>query len=324
MTLPRALILSKDESIYHCISRCVRRAYLCGKDAYTGKCYDHRKGWVQQRLVLLSKIFTIDVLGYALMGTHSHCMLRTRPELLAKLTDREVALRWFRIYHRRNIVPGTKQFDELVELTAKDPERIKTLRDRLCSVSWFMKSLNESIARRANREDECKGRFWSGRFNCQKLCDQAAVLSCAVYIDLNPIRAKISKTPEQSKFTSAYERILALKNKHRNAEQALWLTPVQDCKNRKGFLSISLPEYLTVLDLSGRELRHGKRGFIPAELAPILERVGINPANWILTCQLCRRWFGSAIGNIQSLKMLASDSGRSWLKGYSAAHIAFV
>jgi hypothetical protein len=247
--------------------------------------------------------------------------------LLKKLEDREVVRRWLRLYPKRQFPAGTKCFDELVELTTLDAKRVSVLRKRLGSISWFMKSLNEYIARMANREDECKGRFWEGRFKCQRLCDQAAVLSCAVYIDLNPIRAEMAKTPEQSQYTSAYERIRSLrlnKLKKSHREPSLWLSPIQDTRERRGFLPISLPEYLTILDISGRELSHGKRGKIPEQLAPILERLSIKPECWLETCQSCSKWFSSAIGSSDSLRTLASDLGRSWLKGVAMAERAFV
>jgi hypothetical protein len=327
MTIPRALILAKGENVYHCISRCVRRAYLCGQDLQTGKNFDHRKGWVQDRLILLSKIFAIDVLGYALMSTHSHSMLRTRPDLLKILKDEEVVRRWLKLYPKKKCPAGSKLFEELVKLTVSDEKRVAVLRKRLGSISWFMKSLNEYIARKSNKEDECKGRFWEGRFKCQRLCDQAAQLSCAVYIDLNPIRAEIAKTPETSEYTSAYERIksLKLKNSKKNQyEPALWLSPIQDTRDRRGFLSLSLPEYLTILDISGRELSQGKRGKIPENLSPILERLSIKPEYWLQTCQSCSKWFSSAMGSSESLRSLASDLGRAWLKGVNMAQRAFV
>src|SRR6187431_336349 len=111
MTMPRALILSKEESVYHCISRCVRRAYLCGEDAVTGKSFDHRKDWVHQRLIFLTQVFSIEVLAYALMSTHCHNMLRTRPDWLAKLDDKEIVLRWLRLYPKRQILAGTDKFN---------------------------------------------------------------------------------------------------------------------------------------------------------------------------------------------------------------------
>jgi hypothetical protein len=72
-----------------------------------------------------------------------------------------------------------------------------------------MGRLNEFIARGANKEDRVKGRFWESRFKCQALLDEAAIAACMVYVDLNPIRAGVSRTPEESDFTSIQERIRA-------------------------------------------------------------------------------------------------------------------
>jgi putative transposase len=92
------------------------------------------------------------------------------------------------------------------------PERIGELRRRLCSLSWFMAQLNESIARAANKEDSVMGRFWESRFKCQVLLDEAAIAACMVYVDLNPIRAGLAASPEESDFTSIQERIRAWQN----------------------------------------------------------------------------------------------------------------
>ena len=61
-----------------------------------------------------------------------------------------------------------------------------------------MKVLNENIAKQANKEDKCTGHFWESRYKSQALLDEQAVLSCMTYVDLNPIRAAMAPTPEQS------------------------------------------------------------------------------------------------------------------------------
>lgn len=211
MALPRSRYVKEgEEGVFHCYSRCVRRAFLCGYDAATGRDFSHRKKWIEDRLRFLASIFAIDVCAYAIMENHPHTVLRTRPDILASWSDHDVAARWLRLFpQKRNTNPLEQQIQRLAEFT----ERISVLRKRLCSVSWFMAQLNEFIARKANKEDNVKGRFWESRFKCQVLLDEAATASCMVYVDLNPIRAGLASTPENSSFTSIQERIRAWRKK---------------------------------------------------------------------------------------------------------------
>jgi hypothetical protein len=319
MTTARKEIVIDRDGTYHCISRCVRRAYLCGFDPLSGKNFDHRKEWVVERLKFLVEIFAIEVLNYALMATHAHTLLRLMSKLLDSLSDEEVARRWLRLYPKCD-PSDEEELAAQVEMLCLNRPRIRLLRSRLGSVSWFMKSLNEYIARRANGEDECKGRFWEGRFKCQRVEGENAVLSCAIYIDLNPIRAKAAKTPEESVYTSAYERIQELK---RGRAKESWLPPLVDSGGRKGYLSVSLPDYLRILDATGREMVHGKRGAIPANLAPILERLGIVSSHWLTTAQHLGRWFSGVVGCSKTLSQAANRSKKSWLKGMRPARLAF-
>jgi hypothetical protein len=326
MTDRRSNVLVEGEGIYHCMARCVRRAYLYGTDPITGKSYNYRKQWVRNRLINLTQIFTIDVLAYAVQDNHNHTGLRTRPDILRMLSEDEIARRWLSLHcPKKKRIPGTNTpTEEAVADLVSDKERLSTIRERLCSVSWFMKSLNEHLARMANKEDGCKGRFWEGRFKCVRLADQAALLACAVYIDLNPIRAAVAKTPETSTFTSAYERIQSLKNNpNPDSEPSLWIAPIHDTENRRGFLSITLPEYLSILDITGREIQEGKRGSIPNDLEPILTRLGINCDHWIEAATRFEKSFSSVAGNSSAIASAAQKSGKAWLKGTSAARRLF-
>ena len=212
MALPRShYVQDGQEGVYHCFSRCVRRAFLYGFDPVTQRDFSHRKVWLVDRLRHLAAIFAIEVCAYAVMETHYHTTLRTRPDILALWSDRDVATRWLTLFPRhrnRNgipIPPAEKDIRALVDC----PERITKLRHRLSSLSWFMGRLNEFIARAANKEDDVKGRFWESRFKCQALLDEAAIAAAMVYVDLNPIRAGRAATPEESDFTSIQERIRA-------------------------------------------------------------------------------------------------------------------
>ena len=206
MALPRSKYVKEGkEGVYHCFSRCVRRAFLCGYDTLTQRDFSHRKTWLVDRLRHLASIFAIEVCAYAIMETHYHSILRTRPDIVATWSDWDVAIRWLTLFPLKDAAVAPT--DEQIRALADCPERIAQLRKRLCSLSWFMGRLNEFIARAANKEDSVTGRFWESRFKCQSLLDHAAIAACMVYVDLNPIRAALAATPEESNFTSIQERI---------------------------------------------------------------------------------------------------------------------
>ena len=212
MALPRRKYVREgQEGVYHCFSRCVRRAFLYGFDVLTRRDFSHRKVWLVDKLRFLASIFAIEVCAYAVMENHYHTIVRTRPDMVAGWSDREVATRWLTLFPRRRPVGGdaSPPVEEEVCALADCPERIATLRQRLSSLSWFMGRLNEFVARAANGEDGVKGRFWEGRFKCQALLDEAAIAACMVYVDLNPIRAGVAQKPEGSAFTSIQARIRA-------------------------------------------------------------------------------------------------------------------
>ncbi|EKK00381.1 protein containing DUF1568 [Rhodopirellula baltica SH28] len=201
-----------EVGIVHVVQRCVRRVFLAGLDHASGRDYSFRKEWIRRRMEALASVFAVDVLSYAIMSNHMHQILRNRPDVCAQWTDEEVAIRWLRVF------PGRRMEEHLAEPTENDvqmlvrnKERLAEVRSRLSDISWFMRALAEPIARMANKQDECTGRFWEGRFKAQRIVDEAGLLACSMYVDLNPVRAAMSETPETSPHTSAYDRIEARK-----------------------------------------------------------------------------------------------------------------
>ena len=204
------IVIEGEVGIYHCITRCVRRALLCGDDPLTGRDFSHRKGWIRDRLKLLLNSFAIELCSYAVLPNHVHLVVRTRPDLVATWSDEEVVRRWWRMFpgrrrRRDGSAPEPKQTE--IDALLADTDTVEKKRGRLSNLSWLMRCLNEWVARRANKEDQCTGRFWEGRFKCQALVDDAAVLACSMYVDLNPVRAKLAETPEESEYTSVKDRI---------------------------------------------------------------------------------------------------------------------
>lgn len=217
----------QDTPYYHCISRCVRRAYLCGNDTVSGKNFDHRKRWLVGRIKSLAEQFSIDICAYAIMSNHYHLVLFVNEQQANSWDDAEVIQRWTELFPRNAALVKTLEKNKESKAARKRLQQQAALwRERLMDISWFMRCVNESIARQANREDKCSGRFWEGRFKSQALLDEKALVTCMAYVDLNPIRAGVSDSLENSDFTSIQERLLhhAKKVKQRNYKQHRLLT----------------------------------------------------------------------------------------------------
>jgi hypothetical protein len=328
-----------DAGVFHCINRCVRRAFLCGWDDYAEKSFEHRREWVRQRVRELCGIFALEVCAYAVMSNHVHLVVRTRPEVAAGWSDEEVARRWLRFCPGRRDQVGAGMDEARLAVLLADAERLKTCRERLGNLSWFMRGLSEQIARRANEEDSCAGRFWEGRFKCQRLADAGAVAACMAYVDLNPVRADLAETPEESAYCGAGERLRARRAKAELAaweasgwdeakateaqkgmlakargevERARWLSPVDAAAG--GVLGMSEERYLRLVDWTGRHLRSDKAGAIPADLAPVLERLELDAANWLSTVERYGSLYHRVAGNVEKLREAAQRVGQRWFR----------
>ncbi|SEL59592.1 hypothetical protein SAMN05444515_12313 [Ectothiorhodospira marina] len=142
------------------------------------------------------------------MSNHYHLVAKLDPAQAEQWSDDEVLRRWSCLFKgpllvQRYLAGASQESYELSQVA----EFAQCYRRRLADLSWFMKCLNEPIARQANREDGCSGHFWEARFKSQALRTEAALLSCMAYVDLNPVRAGMAATPETSAHTSIRERI---------------------------------------------------------------------------------------------------------------------
>jgi REP element-mobilizing transposase RayT len=308
MPEPRYRQVSVDDTpYYHCVSRCVRRAFLCGSDSVTGFDFEHRRQWIVDRIKLLCSVFSVDLCAYAIMSNHYHIVVRINADEAGQWSDEEVAQRWMQIFSGPRLM---HQYLTNADLTGAELKCIADLfvtwRERLADLSWFMRCINEPIARLANAEDHCTGRFWEGRFKSQALLDERALLACMAYVDLNPIRAAMATTPEQSDYTSIQERI------ERPVNSFLW--PFTE-KQETG-IPFELKDYLELVDWGGREVKHNKRGYIPASVPPILARLKMDAApvlGYLAKDDLAS--FG-ALGPVSKLKDFAKSVGRKFVKGH--------
>jgi hypothetical protein len=322
-----------------------------GYDRRTKQQVSHRRDWIRNRMEFLASIFMIDVLAHGVLSNHYHIILRNRPDRVAGLSDREVAMRIWRLQHetdgtytprrRSSRRKSSKVRERKLDAMIADKSRLEEYRRRLSSISWFMNHLNHSIALRANEEDKTSGRFWEGRFVSEPIRTLEQLFSAMVYVDLNPIRAGLALTPEEGTHTSIFERLTTLREqrgeptpwaKSRDArlqprtersewvqvQQELddWLSPIDErdellanCRcqspfgapldptqrvqevlaerqppraSNKGCLPMTAQQYVTLVDWMGRREREGKQGSIPADLPPILARLGLeSPERWL-------------------------------------------
>ncbi|KDM91707.1 transposase [Photobacterium galatheae] len=301
MTTARSQLISVEATpYYHCVSRCVRRSYLCGYDELTQTSYEHRRDWVEKRLKLIAQVFCIDVCAYAIMSNHYHLVLHINTEKAHRLSEHEVIQRWLTL-HRTPVLIQRFLKGEISTEAEKNAclTIIQTWRERLCSISWFMRLLNQYIANEANREDDCTGHFWEGRFKSQALLDEKALAAAMAYVDLNPVRAGISETPETSDFTSVKTRIKSLRKDEASAP-SLFPFAGNPRNDMPDGLPFRLLDYLELVDWTGRQIRAGQRGYIESTRLPILERLGLGTNSWLSLCTTIEK--GTLIGSAAAIE----------------------
>lgn len=326
-----------------------------GDDPLTGRNYDHRKRWLENKLEVHAAYFGIDLLGYAIMSNHFHLVLRSRPDVVRTWEDDEVARRWCMLCPTRKNADGSAKEPTPAEIRSisADPDELREIRWRLSDISWWMRLLCQHIGQRANRETGESGRFWESRFRAVRLLDESALLACIAYVDLNPIRAQLAETIETSDFTSAKQRLEALLMKSKPDEDAQSrtqtssadlpdrsLSPVQ-CDERndalgpcpcrsdfrcsdKGFLNYTAAEYLQFLDWTARNIAPRKPGSTPVAAPPILERVGLRPSVWLDLVENFGKLFHNVAGQPHEIAQARSRRRRARFRVRSRLQAVFV
>ncbi len=221
----------KNGGFVHLGTRCVRHTYLCGYDSATGKDCSHRRGWIERRMLFLASVFSVEIFGYSIMHNHYHLLANFTPKGAQPWNSEEVVRRWLMLYPKKT-AEATEQF---IDTTVSNPDRVEELRERLCTPPYFMKELNQYIARLANHEDNAKGAFWGGRYFSKALKTEEDIVTCLGYVDLNPVRAGITSDPEspdqQTSFVRRLEELAALQAKEHARDTSDPHTEQSEAKN---------------------------------------------------------------------------------------------
>ena len=315
MTIARKeLVDSHNPGFYHCTNRCVRRAFLCGLDEETGRNFNHRRTWIERRLLQLSSIFSVDIYAYATMSNHYHIVLYVDPLAPLSWSDDDIAERWLLAYPSKDSAKHAQRKQALLN----NPDKLTLYRQRLGSLSWFMNRLNEPLAKMSNLEDQCSGKFWEARYSSQALLDEAALLSCMAYVDLNPIRANLTQTLETSHFTSIKYRIQSLTSKEQR-------TPVQPILGslKTSKLNLSPVSYINLVEWIGQSILYPNKAAIPKHITSVLERLNLQPNHWLMQIQHFDKHYCRMIGPVEMIREKARLLKRCYLRGISSARMLY-
>jgi REP element-mobilizing transposase RayT len=316
VTLPHG-----SRGTYHVITRCARRTFLFGDGR------EHRRGWLSESLSETIQHFGIDLVTYAIMSNHVHMVVRLRPERVDEWSPLEAAR------HALSVFPARSGWqNEALSMTATLVEGYSAHRawlkqqcERLKSLSWFMRVVKQSIWRRAKAEDECRGHFWESRFHHVALLDEAAVIACMVYVDLNPIRAGMAKTIAKSDYTGGRGRLLL----HDQAGDGAWgegekslaqrmvslrsVAPVHVVTGEEQTSWLNGPGYLQVLDATIAAISGAPKNTWHAHLMNACSHLAFDLDRWRAVMGEGGKFGGTALGSAATRQRLAHHVRREWI-----------
>ena len=218
-TCSRGDIVREGEiAIYHCWSRCVQRAYLCGQDPYTGRDFSYRREWIEKLLKYQAEVFGVDLANYNVLSNHAHQIVRTRPDIVATWSDEQIACRWKMAWPKWNGNDWTREpTDEEIRELLQNEKKMALARRGLSSLSWFIARTKEPISRICNQEMGTKGHFWEQRFGSREIADENALLTCMVYVDVNQVKAGLAPSLEESRCSAISARLAAWRQREATA-----------------------------------------------------------------------------------------------------------
>jgi REP element-mobilizing transposase RayT len=301
MVFARAVTLPHgSRGTYHVITRCARRTFLLGDGR------EHRRGWLAASLADSIPHFGLDLISYAIMSNHVHLIVRLRPERVDEWSTIEAARHALSVFPARSgwqnePLPMTAA---LIEGYAAHKNWLKQQCERLTSLSWFMRVVKQAISRRANAEDECRGHFWESRFHHVALLDEAAVIACMVYVDLNPIRARMEKTIAKSLYTSGRGRLLL----SAQADDDVWEPGEKALAKR-----LASMRYLRVLDATVAAVAGAPKTAWHGHLTNACSHLALDVDRWRSVMGEGGRFSGTALGSADTRKRLAEHAKREWI-----------
>ncbi|MCL1126526.1 transposase [Shewanella surugensis] len=332
MTECRKKLIHIDSTpFYHISNYCVRGAYLVNDNPKTKQVDLHRAHWFVDKLIQLSTIFCIDIAAYTILPRHYHLVLKVNTDNAKNLTSLQVIERWRQVFNPH--VLAIKYINkELFSNTEQEQfdEFISQWRERLTNISWFMRCLNETISRKVNKEDHCKGAFWQGRFKSQALLDEPAILACIMYVDLAPIREQLAQSLENIYLSSIQLRVAAFKQAQKEAQiydvegdflaiaqQPSTLLPF-DHMTRSGkqiHLPFHLFDYIELIKWTHKGIIENNVPSNQHNTPKLLTRLTINKKDWINTCRHFSQHYSHAIGSWQKMCEFSRQFNGKWCKG---------
>ena len=278
--LSRAEIFDPSEIVaVHTMARTNRRCFLLGEDQFTGKNFDHRKRWIEDKLKQLAANFGIDVLAFSCLSNHLHLVLRSRPDVVKTWDDTEVARRWWSLCPQRKI---KSEIDGKKNRVPVEP------------TEWDLNPIRAALAETLEASDytSVQRRIESLKENVEAIND-SNVSNAATIVNraddfLSPISIDERNYPLAAQPSRSGKR----------------------CSD-KGFLALADAEYLTILDWIARDTIAGKRGQTPVEAPLVFERLGIDAQEWSRMVKDFGRTFKNVAGKPTSIEQARSlKSGR--------------